>query len=308
MVGCKAEPWTEQETGAGPECVVAWIGAAAPLASHPTGGPSQATGLEEYSHCGNEGPNTSLSEAHGTSSASLDTEEDGASVEDDCDLSGNDSYAAIANAVEISPAVITNRDGKQLFLCHLCPYTSNRKCNVIVHTRTHRSPPSGGSARYATVHNSTADVSPAFTSNGCGKQVFYCHLCPYSSNKKCNVIVHIRTHASKRRFSCNVCPSTFKEKNNLVRHSRLHTGERPFRCDICQSSFIYKAHLIRHHRVHTRERPFQCDVCACCFSQKDVLVRHMRMHTGEKPYACTACPKAFTQRCNLLRHMERTHS
>lgn len=54
------------------------------------------------------------------------------------------------------------------------------------------------------------------------KDRYFCRLCPYTSNKKVNVIKHTRTHTKERPFRCNICSATFTQKENLTRHCRIH--------------------------------------------------------------------------------------
>ncbi|GBM56191.1 hypothetical protein AVEN_35176-1 [Araneus ventricosus] len=49
---------------------------------------------------------------------------------------------------------------------------------------------------------------------------------------------------------CSLCPYSTSKKSNLTLHIRTHTGERPHQCTICRKSFKQRAHLQTHLIVH----------------------------------------------------------
>ncbi|XP_066969975.1 zinc finger and BTB domain-containing protein 7A-like isoform X10 [Macrobrachium rosenbergii] len=79
-----------------------------------------------------------------------------------------------------------------------------------------------------------------------------CPYCSYVSDRKNNLIVHIRTHTGEKPYQCPYCPSRFIQKVTLDNHIRTHTGERPFICSICNQSFT-RSYLLKSHMVSAHQ-------------------------------------------------------
>ncbi|XP_069363457.1 zinc finger protein 271-like [Maniola hyperantus] len=136
---------------------------------------------------------------------------------------------------------------------------------------------------------------------------FTCKICQYETNKKCNLVRHMRTHTGEKPYSCKICQYKCNQNSALVVHMKLHTGEKFYCCKFCGSRFVTKSHLVVHMRTHTGEKPYSCKLCPYKSNDGSNLVRHMRTHTGEKPFSCKLCPYKSNDSSNLLRHM-RTHT
>lgn len=83
-----------------------------------------------------------------------------------------------------------------------------------------------------------------------GMTRFYCHLCPYTSNYKHNVLAHVRRHSGERPHKCTECQKGFVTKTELRVHFRIHSGEKPYRCEFCPETFSRKMHLDVHKGMH----------------------------------------------------------
>lgn len=83
---------------------------------------------------------------------------------------------------------------------------------------------------------------------------FRCPLCQYRSQRKPNVLRHIRLiHANvqDRPFICPICPMRFRLKQALMNHIRTHTGEKPYKCKRCSTRFTNHGSLNYHLRKST---------------------------------------------------------
>ncbi|XP_040077916.1 histone-lysine N-methyltransferase PRDM9-like isoform X5 [Ixodes scapularis] len=135
-----------------------------------------------------------------------------------------------------------------------------------------------------------------------------CGHCPYSSDKKTDLVKHERTHTGERPFECGTCGKAFTRQGHLTTHQRVHTGERPHECAECGQKFARLADLRTHERTHSGERPHVCPECGRGFVERGHLASHRRTHTGEKPYACHLCSYRASDLSNMKRHVIRAHS
>ncbi|XP_042233790.1 protein krueppel-like [Homarus americanus] len=81
-----------------------------------------------------------------------------------------------------------------------------------------------------------------------------------------------------KSHQCLYCPYTTNIKCNLLRHERTHTGEKPYPCPHCNFRCSQNCDLKKHIRIHTGEKPFACEHCPYRSSRKEVLRSHMRIH------------------------------
>ncbi|XP_063235561.1 oocyte zinc finger protein XlCOF6.1-like isoform X3 [Bacillus rossius redtenbacheri] len=148
--------------------------------------------------------------------------------------------------------------------------------------------------------------SNASATDGVGR-TFSCSQCPAMFAQKCNLILHIRTHAGEKPFSCSLCSAKYISESCLNAHLRTHTSDKPFSCLSCSAKFTRMSNLNLHLRTHTSEKPFSCSHCSSRFTKRGQLIVHLRTHTNEKPFSCSLCSAKFKSNGSLKKHM-RTHT
>lgn len=79
---------------------------------------------------------------------------------------------------------------------------------------------------------------------------FLCKHCPYSTNIKTHMKIHILVHSGERPHKCNICNRGFTQLHVLKRHMLIHTGEKPYSCKVCNKSFRQASHLKLHMCKH----------------------------------------------------------
>ena len=77
---------------------------------------------------------------------------------------------------------------------------------------------------------------------------YRCTLCEYAAFKKCNLIVHFRTHSTARPYKCNECAYTTKTKNSLDvhQHGHRHRVSKIVVDDVCfyQSATAFRSRSV----------------------------------------------------------------
>lgn len=87
---------------------------------------------------------------------------------------------------------------------------------------------------------------PKFSGNCRRKGAYACHLCPYTSYSRGDVIKHVRVHTGERPFKCTICPYASTQRQNVTVHMRKHSKEKLFSCYICGSTYKLQQDLQRH--------------------------------------------------------------
>ncbi|KAK8778223.1 hypothetical protein V5799_020439 [Amblyomma americanum] len=136
-----------------------------------------------------------------------------------------------------------------------------------------------------------------------------CSYCSYTSDRKCHVAMHERTHTGERPFSCEVCKKGFYRADDVETHMRVHTKEKPFACDECGQRFNVSSNLTRHKKLHSDDpETHACPQCGKAFAQKVHLKAHLRVHTGDRPYSCSMCSQRFTELGSARKHEKMVHA
>lgn len=138
--------------------------------------------------------------------------------------------------------------------------------------------------------------------------------CGCGGNNNCCVCQQSKTVVPKR-YECSFpgCHYSTIRKSDMTIHIRTHTGEKPFKCPYanCNYAAVTKSILGIHLRTHTGEKPLKCPYPNCSYSSANHsnLKVHMRTHTGEKPFRCTFpnCSYASITSSDLKKHL-RTHT
>ncbi|XP_064092606.1 protein tramtrack, beta isoform-like isoform X17 [Macrobrachium nipponense] len=81
---------------------------------------------------------------------------------------------------------------------------------------------------------------------GSNKKLHQCPLCPYSTVKRSNLIVHHRTHTGEKPYACHFCPYVSVSNSDLIKHVRTHTGEKPYACPKCPFQTALSGNLKKH--------------------------------------------------------------
>lgn len=89
---------------------------------------------------------------------------------------------------------------------------------------------------------------------------FQCTQCPHMSNKKNELLTHIRSaHTHNKPYKCHYCNKSFTDSSGRSKHEKIHKQHTKFICMICDNdnttnqnqslySFTYQIQLNRHYR------------------------------------------------------------
>lgn len=74
---------------------------------------------------------------------------------------------------------------------------------------------------------------------------------------------HDKNHDENDLFKCHECSQTFEKKLQLNVHLRSHIKEedKKFSCKICNKLFMYEYLLKQHEYKHSDAKPYPCKVC-----------------------------------------------
>jgi len=130
-------------------------------------------------------------------------------------------------------------DGKRLFCCRCCSYSTNRKNNLKRHVMA--------------VHDDGG--------RGAGDVSVIMECCGSEFDCKATLRDHINSAHRDRGigFECPACGRQFGRKAVLSRHLAVHGGRKDYQCVACDYSTSHKSNLVRHLKVHV-PRPISDDV------------------------------------------------
>ena len=127
---------------------------------------------------------------------------------------------------------------------------------------------------------------------------------------------HMITHRSeeeKQLFVCHECGASFERRCYLRNHiGRMHGNrEKNYHCEHCDKSFLTGPELKRHVRVyhnHAQEQKFQCPHCHRFMENNSRLVKHINIvHMKVKAYRCKICDVYYANGKNLAVHIASKH-
>ncbi|KAK4309643.1 hypothetical protein Pmani_018754 [Petrolisthes manimaculis] len=131
-----------------------------------------------------------------------------------------------------------------------------------------------------------------------GEKPHACPNCPYRTNQKCNLNMHIATVHRAAPFLNPALPAL-----PLAQSSAFHTSS---------SSAGVRVGVFGQGGCEGLEgRGLICPVCNktfCSRNRRQDLQRHILSHTGERPFACSYCPYRATLKGNLKKHVYGLHA
>lgn len=191
------------------------------------------------------------------------------------------------------------------FKCLLCPYGSNHKVALTIHSVIHKT------------------SSP-----------YKCAVCDNKQFESVSLLDgHIRTHTGENRHSCAYkdCGYSSNHSTNMNRHYRLkhhsvipakgdnsylaHSFILPpkkyrFRCYVCQFVTAHRTALSMHQVVHRSSSPFTCSRCKeSGFQTAKKFSIHIQRHFGEAKFFCDRdeCFYTSSHSGNIARHERMRH-
>ncbi|XP_062605087.1 zinc finger protein 320-like isoform X2 [Saccostrea cucullata] len=133
-----------------------------------------------------------------------------------------------------------------------------------------------------------------------------CEICSRKFvSKKC-LQVHLQVvHGNHKPFSCTVCEYTTARKAQLELHMRTHTQEKPFKCDVCNYASIDHNSLRRHKMRHSGQKPYKCPHCPYSCIQAICFKTHMKnKHFGAHGiFCCEFCTYKSVNEQKYLDHV-----
>ena len=170
---------------------------------------------------------------------------------------------------------------------------------------------------------------------------FVCDFCGYKSNRKGNLLIHIRNvhlktgkyvgHENDKRkerertYKCNKCGRSYAHLGTLNSHIRCECGvKRKFKCDFCGYDCNHKGNLRAHiSNVHLKKREYvghendkrkeperthKCNKCGRSYVHQSSLNSHKRYECGVKRiFECDFCGYKSNHKGNLHVHIRNVH-
>lgn len=132
---------------------------------------------------------------------------------------------------------------------------------------------------------------------------FTCTMCEYTTARKAQLELHMRTHTQEKPFKCDVCSYASTDHNSLRRHKMRHTGQKPYKCPHCPYSCIqaicFKTHMKNKH--FGAQGIFCCELCTYKSVNEKKYLDHVRDHKNgllpttsvakKKPESVTFAPR-----------------
>ncbi|XP_005113100.1 uncharacterized protein LOC101855769 [Aplysia californica] len=137
-----------------------------------------------------------------------------------------------------------------------------------------------------------------------GSDKFRCSLCHYTSQRICNMKLHMKTHRQKKPSECSLCDFSSTSSEALQEHMLKHCKVRTYACKFCPQSFNHKSTLRAHLRAHKDHEPFLCAYCVFETSNPLEYREHMQVHSGcSSRLRCPLCDNIFGNKEELTSHL-----
>ena len=134
-----------------------------------------------------------------------------------------------------------HREMGTLLNCSECPYTTDKKSNLVQHQRHKHS----------------------------NEEPYGCSFCGRMFKSRGQLTKHEMTHSGEKPHQCSQCGQKFLRADYLRNHERTHGDVKPFVCGTCGKKFKRPDALRKHERLHTGVKPFSCSKCEKIFGRKD---------------------------------------
>ncbi|KAK6982401.1 zinc finger protein 507 [Biomphalaria glabrata] len=137
-----------------------------------------------------------------------------------------------------------------------------------------------------------------------GSEKFRCSLCHYTSQRICNIKLHMKTHRQKKPSECSLCDFSSTSSEALQQHMLKHCKIRTYACKFCPQSFNHKSTLRAHLRAHKDQEPFLCAYCVFETTNPLEYREHMLVHSGcSSRLRCPGCELILNNKEELTVHL-----
>ncbi|XP_059168860.1 uncharacterized protein LOC131950662 [Physella acuta] len=137
-----------------------------------------------------------------------------------------------------------------------------------------------------------------------GNEKYRCSLCHYSSQRICNIKLHMKTHRQKKPSECSLCDFSSTSPEALQDHMLKHCKVRTYACKFCPQSFNHKSTLRAHLRAHKDQEPFLCAYCVFETTNPMEYREHMQVHSGcSSRLRCPGCDLILNNKEELTTHL-----
>ncbi|XP_075976116.1 uncharacterized protein LOC142976569 [Anticarsia gemmatalis] len=144
-----------------------------------------------------------------------------------------------------------------------------------------------------------------------GNTPVQCPNCLRELRNEQRLKIHIaEVHDKVKQFKCSQCDYTSTRKEQLKMHMRSHTGDKPYACDVCEYRSGDHNALRRHKKQHSKENVYKCKHCPYKTIQSTVFATHMitkHPSVNTDIHRCTYCPFKTVNKDKYMLHLT-THS
>ncbi|KAJ8686839.1 hypothetical protein QAD02_022633 [Eretmocerus hayati] len=144
---------------------------------------------------------------------------------------------------------------------------------------------------------------------------FFCELCPYSTNRKASLLLHVRSiHTSvesqTKIHKCSKCDKLYKHRHHMLRHQAYCQSTEKFSCAEpgCRYSTVNPAWLSKHVQdYHSDPLPrYECTSCGKYYAHSTTLTKHYKRGCGIIVH-CAFCDYSAINKQLLIEHIKFQH-